>query len=132
MTAASNAPLSRRPLLIGALAVLGLGAAGLFAYELPALVRSRYAPTPFDDLLAKLPDRENAARIGSAALGRRTSFDASAAATRLRSKLRSNTLRHVLATELERGELAEVRGWVLPRSLVVLCALAAKENQPRI
>jgi len=124
MTAASDAPVSRRTLIAGGLAVIGLGAAALVAWQAPALMSPRYAPTPFDDLLSRLPDRDNARRLGKAVLSK--SFDARSTATQLRARIGSNSLGDAMTADLTQGRLTEVHGWVLPETLTSLCALAAK------
>jgi hypothetical protein len=124
MTVASDTPLSRRTLIAGGLAVIGLGAAALLAWRAPALLSPRYAPTPYDDLLSRLPDRDNAKRLGKAAISH--SFDARATAAQLRARMGSNSLGDAMTADLAQGRLAEVHGWVLPETLTSLCALAAK------
>jgi len=126
MTAASDAPVSRRTLIAGGLAVIGLGAAALVAWQAPALMSPRTAPTPYDDLLSRLPDRDNAKRLGKAALETRKSFDARATATQLRTRMGSDSLGDAMTADLGQGRLTEVHGWVLPETLTSLCALAAK------
>src|SRR5205085_884429 len=72
MSTADRMLLARRPFLAGLMGVLAL--AGL-AWEapkvFPKLFARRYPPSPFDDLLALLPDRENAVRLGGALDGGR-------------------------------------------------------------
>jgi hypothetical protein len=126
MTAAPNTSIPRRTLLAGGLAVLGLGAAALLAFKVPALLGPHYAPTPFDDLLSQLPDRENATRLGQAVLARQKNFDARNTASLLRARLKNRPLGDVLSAELQQGRVVEVRGWILPETMTTLCALAAK------
>ncbi len=97
----------------------------LVALQGPALFGPHYPSTPFDDLLSRLPDRENASRLGSAVLKQETSFDAQAAAAQLRSRMGSRTLADVMNEDLQQRRLTEVHGWVLPETLTTLCALAA-------
>jgi hypothetical protein len=124
MTVASDTPLSRRTLVAGGITVIGLGAAALLAWQAPALMSPRYAPTPYDDLLSRLPDRDNARRLGKAVLSQ--SFDARATAARLRTRMGSDSLGDAMTADLKQGRLTEVHGWVLPETLTSLCALAAK------
>ncbi len=126
MSATSPALTSRRRLLAVALAGLGVSAAALIAYEARLLVGQRYAATPFDDLISQLPERENAARLGTAVLAQEKSFDARSAALQLRARIKNSPLADVLATDLRSGHLTEVRGWILPETLAALCALSAK------
>jgi hypothetical protein len=126
MTVASDTPLSRRTLLAGGVAAVALGAAALVAWQAPALLSPRYAPTPFDDLLSRLPDRDNARRLGAAVLAGQKSFDARATAARLRTRIGDSSLGDTVTADLNQGRLAEIHGWVLPETLTSLCALAAK------
>lgn len=125
MTAASGSPASRRGLLMGVLAALAFGTAGIVALRIPSWVQPRYAPTPFDDLLSKLPDRESAIHIGSATQVPKR-YDTRAVAFRLRARLNSKSLSDALASDLRQDRMADVRGWLLPETLATLCTLAAR------
>ncbi len=116
---------SRRAVTIGGgIAVaLGLTAIGV---TVPHLFGKRYKPSPYDDLFAKLVDRETAAKVGHAADVPR---DAKGLATALRQRLNRRSVAQVTQADLAEGRLAEVKGWVLPQSLVLLCALAAAEDR---
>ncbi|HEY5046678.1 MAG TPA: hypothetical protein VII49_01490 [Rhizomicrobium sp.] len=126
MTIDSKKSGPRRAFLAGGLALLGLGVAGGLFHEWPIIFGLHYPPTPYDDLLSRLPDRESAIRLGAAVLSAERSFDAHDTAVQLRARLKSEPLAEVLEAELRSGFLVEVHGWVLPNSLVKLCALAAK------
>ena len=126
MSAADNTMVPRRTVLAGGLIAFGLGAIALAVVEAPRLFRSRYKPSPFDDLLSQLPDRDNAAILGKAVLAQETSFDAQAAAMQLRTRLKDTSLTDAMKDELHRHDVVEVHGWILPRSLVLLSAMAAK------
>lgn len=126
MSAAAKPRIARRPLLTGLLASAGIVVAGLAAIEAPHLLRPRYAPTPFDDLFAHLPDREAAVRLGAAYLSAQRSFNVQTTARNLRQRLSGKSVGTVLDADLARGNLIEAHGWVLPETLVLLCALAAK------
>lgn len=126
MTATPNALVSRRTLVAGAAAALGV--ATLLAYRLQLLFGPHFAPTPYDDLLDRLPSRENAILLGNAVLANLKSFDAGAAATQLRARLKSGPFADALAGDLAKGQTVEVRGWILPESLTLLCALAARAS----
>lgn len=125
MTVASGPAVPRRRILAGGLAACGLGAAALAAYMFPGLRGQRYAPSPFDDLLAQLPDRDNAAKMGAAILSQQRHFDAHAAARVLRDRLSRKTFGQIVSDELAAGRTLEFRGWIVPESLGTLCALAA-------
>jgi hypothetical protein len=107
--------LSRRTLVAagGIAAALGVTALGL---TLPQWLGRRYAPTPYDDLLATLVDRDQAARLGDVARSALPTFSARAAA---------RNLAEVLDADIREGRIAEIGGWLLPDSLAQLCTLAA-------
>ena len=110
----------------GGLAALGVGVLAAIAFKAKALFGPHYPATPFDDLLSRLPDRENAGRLGSAVLKQEKSFDVHAASAQLRTHLGDRTLADVMNEDLQQRHLTEVHGWVLPETLTTLCALAAK------
>jgi hypothetical protein len=126
MSAADNTMISRRTVVASGLAALGVGAVTLAIVEGSTLFRSRYKPSPFDDLLTQLPDRDNAAVLGKSVLAQDGYFDTQATASRLRASLKDTTLADAMKSELGRHDVLEVHGWILPRSLVQLSALAAK------
>jgi hypothetical protein len=116
--------LSRRTMVAsgGIAAALGAAALGL---TLPRWLSHRYAPTPYDDLLATLVDREQAARLGAVARASLPSFSARAAARELRHRFEQRDLAEVLDADIREGRIAEIGGWLLPDSLAQLCTLAA-------
>ncbi|MGH6877718.1 MAG: hypothetical protein ACREHV_10130 [Rhizomicrobium sp.] len=126
MSVAGRAQLGRRSLLKGILGAGAVAVAAVAAIKAPTLFGPRHAPSPFDDLLAQLPDRENAARLGAAWLAGVSKFDAIKAAGALRERLVHRSLSSALQTDVTQARMAEVHGWVLPETLVLLCALAAK------
>ena len=128
MTVASRSPLPRRAVLAGGLGVIGVGLAALPYGEWSKLLRPHYPPTPYDDLLSQMADRENAARLGAAVLADEKGFDARGTAQQLRTRLRNRLLADELSAELRAGRVKEVRGWILPESLAEICALAAKAS----
>lgn len=125
--------ISRRPLLAGIMAVLGLGAAGGLLYEVPRLFGRRYPRTPYDDLLDQLGDRESAARLGRAALaeipansGIAVLLDPEKAAEALRQGPAQGSIARAVELDIVQGRVAEVHGWILPLSLLSVAAIAAK------
>lgn len=118
--------IARRPLLAGALAALGLAAAGAAAYEAGAF-GPHYPKTPYDDLLRLLPDRRSAQVAGEALLAQNPAFDMKKAAA-LREKIGNRAFAEVLATDITADDLIEVQGWVLPATLAQLSALAARAD----
>lgn len=118
--------IGRRPFLAGFLAAFGVGIVGGGIYEFPKLFKKRYPPTPFDDLLVLLPDREAAIRLGKVSASALAPRNTEAMAAQLRSELGSRSLCEVLEGDLQANRLVELKGWLLPESLVSLCVLAAK------
>ena len=115
--------LTRRRILIGAGGAVALTAAG---FEARRLLHKRYAPSPYDDLLKLLDDRDADAQIGEAVLAEIDDFDPKAAADDLRTRLAHRSLAQLAASNAAEGQLVEAGGWVLPETLGLLCALAAK------
>lgn len=116
--------LARRRGVIAGLA--GLGALAASLYRFTDIFVKHYPPTPYDDVLSRLEDREQAAKLGTAALKSQPDFDAAASARRLRGALEHGSFREVVLADAETGRVQLVDGWVLPQSVVVLSAIAAK------
>jgi len=111
--------------------VIAGGAAAVAAFAIVEghhLWKARYAPSPYDDLLLKLDDRDADAQIGEAVLADLPDFDAKAVAAKLRTQLSRGALSDAVAADAAAGRITEANGWVLPESLAMLCALAAKAN----
>jgi hypothetical protein len=117
--------IGRRPVLAGLFALLGLSVIGGTVYEAAHILRRRYPPTAFDDLLDTLPDRDNAVKVGVWVMANSRTFDVQRVAHDLRKTLHKQTLPEVLEAEIARGNLIEVSGWVMPETLASLCGLAA-------
>jgi len=115
--------LTRRNILIGAGGVVVLAAA---AFEGSRLLLKRHAPTPYDDLLALLDDRDADGQIGEAALANIDDFDAKTVADELREQIGKRPLAQVMSEDASEGRVQEAGGWVMPETLAMLCALAAK------
>jgi len=112
----------KRRTLIGGVAATGAAvAAGL--YRFTDLFVKHYPPTPYDDVLASLVDREEAARLGALV---QDAPAASALAAKLRVMLKPNGLSGAVASDIAAGRLTEVSGWLVPESVALLSALAAK------
>lgn len=120
---------STRRVVLALMGAAGLAAVGGIAYE-AGLFAPGYPETPYDDLLAKLPDRVMAAHVGKAMLVENPSFDAKATAANLRSRLRDRPLSYALVADIDANSLVEVKGWVMPATLVQLSALAAVVKPP--
>jgi hypothetical protein len=95
------------------------------ALEGPRLFRRHYKPTPYDDLLTQLDDRDRAAAVGRAYRAAEPGFSPPAAANALRARIGHDALADAIRLDLSAGRIAIVQGWVLPESLVLLCGLAA-------
>jgi hypothetical protein len=115
--------LTRRNILIGAGGAVVLAAA---AFEGRRLLRKRYAPSPYDDLLALLDNRDANAQIGEAVLAEIDDFDAKLVADELRERIAKRPLAQVMSEDASEGRVQEAGGWVMPETLALLCALAAK------
>jgi hypothetical protein len=113
--------MKRRTLIAGVAAAGAAVAAGL--YRFTDLFVKHYPPTPYDDVLAALVDREEAARLG-ALVGNAPA--PAALAARLRTILKPNGLLGAVESDIAAGRLTEVEGWVVPESVALLSALAAK------
>jgi len=113
--------MKRRTLLAG-LVALGAAAGGA-AWKL-RLFRKRYPPTTYDDVLGRLDDREWAAKFGAAAQGVLPRYTPAAAAGELRGTLKSRSLKQAALADAEAGRLVEAGGWLVPRSVALIAALA--------
>jgi len=113
--------MKRRDLIASVAAAGAAVAAGL--YRFTDLIVKHYAPTPYDDVLAALADREQAERFGASVPG---TLDAKALAAKLRTVLKPGGLGAAAKADAIAGRLIEVDGWVVPQSVALLSALAAK------
>jgi len=113
--------MKRRNLLASVAAVGAAAAAGL--YRFTDIFVKHYPPTPYDDLLVQLEDRQQASRLGAKLTG---APDAGALAAQLRGGLKPHSLKAVAEADAAAGRVMEVDGWVLPKTLALLSALASK------
>ena len=111
--------MKRRNLIAGVAAASAALTAGL--YRFTDLFMKHYPPTPYDDVLAALVDRAQAARIGALVPGA-----PAALAARLRALLKPGGLAGAVSSDLAADRLVEVGGWLMPQSVALLAALAAK------
>lgn len=114
--------MNRRSILAG-LATVVAAAAGGVAWKLH-LFKKRYAPTPYDDLLNQIVDRDAASRLGTAVAQSRPDLTAQNLAQRLRQS--ANTLAGRAARDASQNRLIEAGGWIVPESVGLYSALAAK------
>jgi hypothetical protein len=115
--------LSRRATVLAT--AVGLGVAATVAFEVSYLFGTHYPPTPYDDLLALLADRDAAKTVGRTFLSQHPGFSPKTAAQALRGHLRKRDLPSLLTEEIGHGELSVAGGWIMPATLLGLCALAA-------
>ena len=113
--------MKRRTLIagLGALAAAGGGA----VWKLRPF-RKRYPPTPYDDVLVKLDDRDWAAKFGVAVLAVMPAFTPSMGAARLRAVLSKASLQTAALGDAEAGRLMDVGGWLVPETVALIAALA--------
>ena len=116
--------MKRRALLLGSGAVLATAAGGAAAWKL-RLFGPHYPPTPYDDVLNRLPDREWARKFGLQALPTMPDFTPDAAAARLRALLGNETLQSAALRDADAGRVTEAANWLVPESVALIAALAA-------
>lgn len=117
---------TRRPLVLSALALIGVGIAGGIAVEAPRLLRKRIH-SPYDDITDQLMDQEKAVKVGNAVIAKLGAFDAAKSANALR--VRKGTLADMAKADLAAGRMLEANGWVLPQSLALACAVLADQDR---
>jgi hypothetical protein len=105
---------------------MGVAIAGAAGYEGWRYFAKRYPPTPYDDLLSQLSDREAAKQIGRAFLATNSGLTPANAAAALRKRIGTRAIATVVQDEIAAGDIVEAAHWLLPQTLVGLCALAAK------
>ena len=108
--------LSRRGLGIGFGAIAVLGAAGI-GYR--HIFGRWYAPTPYDDLLHQIVDREPAARLGRSM----ARADVAAVAGKLRQP--GFALSKRARSDAAGGRVVEAGGWIVPETVALYASLAA-------
>ena len=114
--------MKRRSFIAGVAAAGAAVAAGL--YRFTDLFVKHYPPTPYDDVLARLVDREQAAKLGAKVPG--TLRSPGMLAAQLRAGLAPAAWRRAANADVAAGRMVEVDGWLLPQSVALLSALAAK------
>jgi hypothetical protein len=109
--------LSRREFGIGAVALAALGGVTL-GYR--HIFGRGYAPTPYDDLLHQIVDREPATVLGKAL----PKPDVAALAARLRQP--GFALERRARADAAAGRVVEAHGWIVPESVAAYAQLAAQ------
>lgn len=117
---------TRRPLVLSALALIGVGIAGGIAVEAPRLLRKRIH-SPYDDITDQISDQEQAVKVGDAVIAKLGSFDAAKSANALR--VRKGSLMEMANADIAAGKTLEAKGWVLPKSLALACAILADQTR---
>jgi hypothetical protein len=110
--------MTRRSVLAGsAVAILAAAGGAIWKFRLFA---KHYPPTPYDDLLSQITDREPAIIFG------RQAARSLPGAPQLAAQLRRDgrTLPARAAAEAAEAQVTEVAGWVVPQSVALYAALA--------
>ena len=115
---------TRRPVVLSALALIGVGMAAGIAVEAPRLLRKRIH-SPYEDITDQIVDQDQAVKVGNAVISEMNSFDSAKAANSLR--IRKGTLADMAKADIEAGKTLEAHGWVLPGSLALACAILADQ-----
>jgi len=108
-------------MVAGVMAAGAALAAGL--YRFTDLFVKHYPATPYDDVLAALVDRAQATKLGAKVPD---GLEPQALAARLRASLKPDGLAAAAQSDVAAGRVIEVDGWVVPESVALLSALAAK------
>ena len=114
--------MKRRTVLGGLGGGLMVALAGVGTAWKSHLFGKHYPPTPYDDLLSQIEDREPAIVFGGTA--RKSLPSAALLAAQIRKDGR--VLRDRAQAEPGESQIAEVAGWVVPRSVALYAALAAQ------
>lgn len=117
---------TRRPLVLSALALIGVGIAGGIAVEAPRLLRKRIH-SPYDDITDQISDQEQAVKVGDAVIAKLGTFDVAKSANALR--VRKGSLLDMAKADIAAGRTLEAKGWVLPESLALACAILADQTR---
>jgi hypothetical protein len=115
---------TRRPVVLSALALIGVGIAGGIAVEAPRLLKKRIH-SPYDDITDQISDQEQAIKVGDAVIAKLRTFDAARSANVLRA--RQGSLADMARADIDAGKTLEAGGWVLPQSLAAACAILADQ-----
>ena len=111
--------MKRRGVIAGGAVAVAAVAAGVWRLGL----FQQYAPTPYDDLLEQLDARDQAIALGKQVT------DAPAARTladELRGHIGPQGLSAAAMGDITAGRMREVAGWIVPQSVALMAALAAR------
>jgi hypothetical protein len=95
------------------------------ALEWTRLFGRHYTSTQFDDLFAKLGDREASAVLGRAVLREGVAHRPTQIASNLRSRLANQSIAALCLSEAKSAEIVEASHWVVPESVMLMAVLAA-------
>ena len=109
----------KRRAILGGMAAALLAGGAVWKFR---LFGKHYPPTPYDDLLSQIEDREPAVIFGGRA--RKSLPGAAQIAAQLRRDGRM--LRDRAKAEPDENQVTEVAGWVVPQSVALYAALAAQ------
>ncbi len=114
--------MKRRAFLLGGSALVAAAAGGV-AWQ-AGLFGKRYPPTPYDDVLGRLRDRDAMAAFGAQAMT--ADFAPDAAAARLRTLLGRDGLEASALRDASEGRVVEAAKWLAPESMALMAMLAAR------
>lgn len=112
--------MKRRAFVAGVVAAGAAVTAGL--YRFTDLFVKHYPPTAYDDVLDKLADRDEAAKLGAAVI---VPGDAPTLAALLRVAV-PGRVQTAAQADIAAGRLVEAGGWLVPETVAWLAALAAR------
>ena len=115
---------TRRPVVLSALALIGVGMAAGIAVEAPRLLRKRIH-SPYDDITDQIANQDQAEKVGRAVIAKLGNFESAKAANALR--IRKGSLADMAKADSDSGKTLEANGWVLPQSLALACAILADQ-----
>ena len=113
--------MKRRSVIAGVAAVGAAAAAGL--YRFTDLFVKHYPPTPYDDLLVQLVDRQQASRLGARLAD---APDASTLAAQLRTGLKPGSLGAAAEADAAAGPGTEGEGRGVAQTFALRSAVASK------
>ena len=109
---------------MGGLAAAAIAAVGGVAAWKFHWFAKHYAPTPYDDLLKQIIDREPASKLGAVAVRAMPDFDIKRLAARLRQPGNALAIRAPL--DAGQNRVSEIGGWLVPESVALYAALASR------
>jgi hypothetical protein len=115
--------LTRRPVITGIFATVAIVATGVGV----DLWHTKRPPAsgPYSDLINLTGDAQSAKRVGQDVHASAGALCKTGGAAELRQDVAKTSFPAVLEKETADDALLEVNGWVMPRSLVAVCFMAA-------